>query len=1469
MVKKKVLVAVAAVAMAAGLSCVGAFAFFTDVAQIHAGIKTTKLTGEISTALPVGTPDSGTTWRESYSTVKDGAAPVFSAYDTDVKDGLAKKADVKEFTVARGNALAVTAEGGINSNQAFSVTYKNSGTVDEKFYPEIRLTPEDGMNLSQYKDALGVTETNLTGLTADNVSYQDVIKGVSEESIVAKTYNIASAATKVTVNKDGTMSLFLPSITLKAGESVEKSYVLTENMSGHIDYSVPTVKVSVNATVRYANKGSALWYGGVTGPVNENSATYTLAPDIQTRVLWQDANGSYTVRGGADAFTVMDASSAKTAEALEYSVIKHEYSGTNQAPTAYLFGKPVAFTLYRQNDKNGKWVKVDDGNATGLGNYKAVVDASQYEGFAVSHCEYYFGVLKIKDTVTLENKPMPDGSVDTDNKMTWPQINDGEKVYDGKPISIIAKDSHGNLVPDLIFTREDTGAVVANPTDVGNYIVTPVSDEFHEYTNTGKAKITPASLVIKADDLKVDDGVKPTFTSTKTGFVNGETDAVLGGAAKFTIYKGSNVVVPDTNGCYPPDTYEIMVGGYTSTNYDIKYERGTLVVDYPEADVQLSLTGSVTGKDKSKVYDSIKVDNSEVNISVDAGASGLPTGYELVWRNEAGYKIDNPLNVGTYTAKVEKVDKKAKTWKLLGNEPVTYTITPFKVLVSVKDFGVTDRGGYKVRMAGDPIVHNISFENSSSFPAADKDTLMTAKDALLGIKSLTDCNLPAQYKYFYNAKTLDANRNGSESVSRPSEAYYLSDGTLGSIEGRLKDKGTPLFNAILNKAASQQAGFDRNNYSFEWDASESVYTVATLTLDYNAEDAKKPSGAAAARDKILIEPVKGYYDEEDMKLLDSDMPERDGYICQGFATSKYANKATIVAGDVLPQISENTTVYAVWQEIPKPYIVYSSNPSSHLRNFQLLSDKAQNTAVQSMAQQMKAVRFDDSVPDGIAWTPIRTNDAVVVYLDDDLTLHICNNQNVTGKIQPVIAEPHALSDFFQGCNNLTTVDMSGLDTSEVVSLSGTFASCKNLVSVKGFTENTHNLKGMSGAFQDCPSLTDISGLKLLDTSRVEDLRDTFAGCSSLENLEPLSDWDVSRVETMANMFGEGQRPDNAHLDKLKSVHGIENWKTDSLTNTDSMFQGAAITDITPLKDWNFSKVTSVARMFSRCENLVSAAGAESWDVSNLQYGHNLFSGDKNLVDISALSNWNTARLVSMSSMFSGCSSLQSCAALKNWDTSNVEQMKSLFSGCTSLTDVSGLTNFNTGKVVTMTWMFYDCTSLEDISALSNWDTSSNKTLALIFENCSKLSDITPLENWNTAAVTTMTSAFDNTAIDNTRALKNWNTSEVTDMTGMFYACKNLTTLEGLENWDTSKVTLMGRSNYESGGMFRGCSKLSDITPLANWQVGAVADLSCMFRDCAALTDATTLNNWNLTAGCGKENMFYNTAVPSDKLPSWY
>jgi len=127
-------------------------------------------------------------------------------------------------------------------------------------------------------------------------------------------------------------------------------------------------------------------------------------------------------------------------------------------------------------------------------------------------------------------------------------------------------------------------------TAVGNYGVkaSGLINENYEITFAmGVLSVTKAALTVRAGNASKVYGEAdlPTFSVSYTGFVNGETAAVLSGAIAFTcgVNRFSNV-----------GTYEISVGGVNSGNYSITFVSGTLTVN------RVALT--VTAADKSRTY---------------------------------------------------------------------------------------------------------------------------------------------------------------------------------------------------------------------------------------------------------------------------------------------------------------------------------------------------------------------------------------------------------------------------------------------------------------------------------------------------------------------------------------------------------------------------------------------------------------------------------------------------------------------------------------------------------------------------------------------------------------------------------------------------------------------------------------------------------------------------------------------------
>ena len=120
---------------------------------------------------------------------------------------------------------------------------------------------------------------------------------------------------------------------------------------------------------------------------------------------------------------------------------------------------------------------------------------------------------------------------------------------------------------------------------------------------------------------------------------------------------------------------------------------------------------------------------------------------------------------------------------------------------------------------------------------------------------------------------------------------------------------------------------------------------------------------------------------------------------------------------------------------------------------------------------------------------------------------------VVGKIAGLTNMYHMFDD----CGNLTSLDLSGLDTSTVTSMRRMFYDCSSLTSLDLSGFDTSAVTNMSEMFSGCSSLAglDLSGF---DTSAVTSMSYMFKVCHGLTSLD-LSGFDTSAVTVMAGMFG--------------------------------------------------------------------------------------------------------------------------------------------------------------------------------------------------------------------------------------------------------------------------------------------------------------------------------------------------------------
>lgn len=1432
---RKIVIAVIAVILALAAATAGSLAWFSDSVSIHAGIKTSKITGTVSETTMAGTPDTNETWLESSTTIKDGDKVLFSALTSDYKDSLGAKDTIKTYSVGRGNALSVTGDSAVKTNQTFKVKYSNTNTSDEVFYPEIHLTAVDGKSLAQYEKVLGVADTSAKATLDKTIQYQNVANGTSEELLTANIYSIPSLVSKTKVNSDGSLSLYLDGVMVKAGETVECSYVLTENLSGHLDYTVPQVYVSTNATIRYASAVNSLWYGTAEAPSATSSVMYALAPDYQTRVLWRDVTGKYTVRGGHDAITVSDKNAAATTEALDYTVATYQYTGADQTPAAYLFGAKTNTKLYKAVD--GKWTAVNA--AVERGSYKAVVDTSDVEGFAVSHTEFYFNITKAVSNVDYGNKPGPDGQPDPDNKLTW-SVDNADKEYDGKPISIVGTDKDGNTITDFIYTNKDTGeSSEVPPKDVGTYVVKPKGDDNHEYTNTATITIRKKSLqvtpTVNKNPLLPTD--KPSFGYTVTGFADGDNELDINGKGVQYIVDSNNV--PASGQTYTVGSHDLTLSGLTAKNYDFVYGitsfgvgKGTTTVEYgnkPGPDGQPDPENKLTWTDAAsatKVYDG----KALAVQAKDNDGSVVEVEY---YTSDGNTKLDAaPKDVGIYVVKA--CDSENYTYSNSG------TITITKATVSVTP--VLDKTEMKYT---DTVPANITY-NIQGIVAGDEKYFDESAIGYIpccepsnteyaaGMYNWTQNATFRPTDYSYAGKyTLDACCEWcTDSYYCKSDNYMLDWGSATIQVNPIKlTPGTEDSNVTI-KGDSVTKVYDGKPIDFKFVSTEnnSYFNVAYIDSNGNElQSAPKDVGTYTVR------PGKNLskYSQIDAYPTVIITPAELTATAKTDATAYTPTKKPVLSYELTGFVNGETSAV-----VDASGIKYSVDGNETEASGKVYATGTHTVSVSGLTANNYIIKYMDSTftvaKQKVTVTYDESGDTKTLSWTGDIATKVYDGKPaiITGVDSEGNVIPAILYVSSDGTSSTTPPTAAGTYTFKPIGSED--------------YEYTNN-----GTLIITPApLTATVGDVLVKDNEKPEFVVSYSGFVNGETADAVvtgtPTYTVTKDGAEVSADKNGYFPAGEYTvtaSGLTATNYTITYKVGTLTVETSVvkpvLRSHSWSDTT---DFMAYKSTITGITFLDEGTVPESPTHGPWDVSSAQNGSATAWMEGTEVYIVGNGTGTIGMPENSSAWFGSMSKLTAINGMNILDTSNVTNMDNLFDSCSSLTSVD-LSGLDLGKVTQMRNMFAICTSLQSVD-MHDLNTANLKLFSNVFNRCESLTGVN-MSGMDTHNVTDINYMFGRClALKHfdvgTLGLTNFDTSKVTNMSSLFYGCSNLETVD-LTGFDTSSLENMS-------GMFNECSKLTSVVWGNNFDTSKTNNMGQLFANCSSLetVDVSKLNTSNAT-----------------------
>ncbi len=362
---------------------------------------------------------------------------------------------------------------------------------------------------------------------------------------------------------------------------------------------------------------------------------------------------------------------------------------------------------------------------------------------------------------------------------------------------------------------------------------------------------------------------------------------------------------------------------------------------------------------------------------------------------------------------------------------------------------------------------------------------------------------------------------------------------------------------------------------------------------------------------------------------------------------------------------------------------------------------------------------------------------------------------------------------FAGLTNVSTLDLSRLDTSNVTSMVGVFYNSPSLTNINMSTWDTSNVTTMYSMFQSSKGLTMLN-LSSFNTTSVKNMAKMFYDCSGLTTLD-LSSFYTPELTTVTDF-----------------IYG--------------MFQGCTSLETLDMRNFDVSKVGNLSRMFGDCRSLKTLDLSNFYTTSATNM-NTMFSGCSSLETLD-ISNFNTSKVENMESMFRNCSKLKELD-IDHFNTEKVTKMNAMFYNCASLVNLD-LSSFNTELVTTMNSMFYGCSELVTLN-VSSFNTEKVTNMGAMFYSCSKLKKLN-LSNFYTPLLTTVREfiygMFAGCSSLEELNVSNFDTSHVADMYSMFSGCSSLTNLD-LSSFESTSLTSTG-TMAGLNGTFSGCTSLTAI-----------------------------------------------------------
>lgn len=192
-------------------------------------------------------------------------------------------------------------------------------------------------------------------------------------------------------------------------------------------------------------------------------------------------------------------------------------------------------------------------------------------------------------------------------------------------------------------------------------------------------------------------------------------------------------------------------------------------------------------------------------------------------------------------------------------------------------------------------------------------------------------------------------------------------------------------------------------------------------------------------------------------------------------------------------------------------------------------------------------------------------------------------EKITGIANWSYQMANSLTNMFQNCYSLSSVDVSNWKINTITNLATIFQNCYSLTELDLTKWNPESCTTFNSMFSSCSSLTTVGNISSWDTSNCTNMAGMFRYCSSLKTFPPIQNWDFSLVTTIGSIFSE--------CFALEEV----TWKNVNLplcTNIEQLFRYDYALKKADLSGWTIPAVTNTSyyHTLGDCHSLQEVIG---------------------------------------------------------------------------------------------------------------------------------------------------------------------------------------------------------------------------------------------------------------------------------------